>query len=608
MPVQFIPNSFGPKTPHSEKLVAKWLKEDVNASKFTVYHSHGLGAHEHVLNSNDFKKKKPHGEIDFVILVPPCGVVTVEVKGDQISRSDGRWRQRGTCYDKFINDPTAQMIGNQHEFLKNLKGRLSNNADRNNIRVAGLVIFPKTAQCPPAQDIECNPWEVVSFSEIQKYGISGCILRALKLTGDALGDSSRQMPPPGLMARIKSVIRRDFDLPVSSIVMREEEKQRRIELTQQQYQFLSVVDANGKALVSGSAGTGKTLLALEFAKREILDGRNVGLFCFNKLLGSWLERHADTLHGQLSQHNIGEITAGTFQSWMHKIVHKNNDLKTLFQQEVNRRGIKSRWEILNQCAALALQENKKKFDTLIIDEMQDFQDISWFPLLDSSLEGGWKDGRWSLFGDYSRQSIAVNANTIDEAGLEEDLRGFGAYPVKLPLNINCRNTKRIAEMTAALTKLEDKNYKIQGPDGERVDRGYFRNEKQQVEKIQEFYLKYLNEEFKPEEIVLLWDSSSGSSDFYKSAASLGMKLVDWGQNQISKGEIQSTSIQKFKGLEADAVIVCNIHAMSEASLQQKLYVAMTRARSRLALILHETLKERADKLIANYYLEQLNAK
>lgn len=298
MPIEFIPTSFHRGTPHSEKLVAEWLKADPQASGFTVYHSHGLGAHERKHGPKKSQGKKPHGEIDFVILVPPAGVVTVEVKGDEISRSQGQWHQRGNGYSNDIDDPTAQMVNNQHKFMHDLLERLDGTEERKALRVAGLVLFPKTAYCPSTEDIECNPWEVASYEEYKKYGIAGCIERALKLTTDAIGGRN-EPPPPGLMNKVKSVLRRDFDLPVSSLAMREEEDRKRIELTEQQYQFLSVVDANDRALVIGGAGTGKTLLALEFAKREILEGRDVGLFCFNKLLGNWLEGQAGNLRTSL---------------------------------------------------------------------------------------------------------------------------------------------------------------------------------------------------------------------------------------------------------------------------------------------------------------------
>ena len=81
----------------------------------------------------------------------------------------------------------------------------------------------------------------------------------------------------------------------------------------------------------------------------------------------------------------------------------------------------------------------------------------------------------------------------------------------------------------------------------------------------------------------------------------GLNLCDWTENNLHQTVIQSVSIQRFKGLEADAVIVCNLQGLSDFVLQQKLYVAMTRARSRLALILPQYLKDKVDDLMSSYF-------
>ena len=407
------------------------------------------------------------------------------------------------------------------------------------------------------------------------------------------------------MSRVKSVIRADFDLPVSPIVLREEEEKRRTELTEQQYQFLSVVEANGKAFVEGGAGTGKTLLALEFAKRELLQGRSVGLFCYNNLLGHWLKGQCDALQENIGEEKIGSLFVGTFQSWLRSVVHNNSEVKTLMDQEILFRGDQHFWEILDECAAFAIEDLEPKFDTVIIDEMQDFQNPAWLPLIDKCLALGLKDGRWALFGDYSRQAIYTErGNTFGADELQNELHGYGAYSVRVPLTLNCRTTRRIVDMTRALTSCDWASPNGLGPAGERVQRLYHRTSGEQFEKVQAVYDKFLNEKFEPNEIVLLWDSMSGSDEFEERAHLAGLNLCDWAGDKLDQGVIQSASIQRFKGLEADAVIVCNLQGLSDLAIQQKLYVAMTRAGSRLALILPHHLKDKVDDLMSEYFRGQ----
>ncbi len=606
MPIQFIPNTFGPETPHSEKLVADWLKEDRRASRYTVYHSHGLGAHERIHGSTSRGWIKPHGQIDFVVLVPPVGIVTVEVKGDEVSRKSGVWHQKGNGYSQKIDDPIAQMVSNQHKLRERLSTKLKEPADIQVLTFAGLVIFPKTDHCPEEIEIESNEWEIASFAEIQKYGISGCIERALDRTKRILKKKSYS-PPPGLMSRVKSVVRADFDLPVSPIVLRKEEERRRTELTEQQYQFLSVVEANGKAFVEGGAGTGKTLLALEFTKRELIQGRNVALFCYNNLLGHWLKDQCDVLQENIGKENLGSLFVGTFQSWLRTVVHGNSAIKTLMDQEFLSRGNQHFWEILDECASLAIEDLEPKFDTVIIDEMQDFQNPAWLSLIDKCLAFGLKDGRWALFGDYSRQAIfSERENVFGADELQRELYGYGAYSVRVPLTLNCRNTVRIVEMTRALTSFDWASANELAPEGKRVQRLYYRSSEEQFEKVQTVHAKFLDEKFDPNDVVLLWDATSGTDQFEERARLAGLNICEWTGDSLHQTAIQSASIQRFKGLEADAVIVCNLQGLSDFVIQQKLYVAMTRARSQLALILPHHLKDKVDDLMSAYFGGQIN--
>ena len=54
----------------------------------------------------------------------------------------------------------------------------------------------------------------------------------------------------------------------------------------EQYAALDAMQDNQAALFTGPAGSGKTLLAMEAARRETAQGRTGRLLCFNRLPGS----------------------------------------------------------------------------------------------------------------------------------------------------------------------------------------------------------------------------------------------------------------------------------------------------------------------------------
>ena len=68
-----IPAVYGQKTPVSERKIFERLHKDPGCRDWTVFHS--LGLSETAIG--------PHGEIDFVVLVPGHGVICLEVKGGE---------------------------------------------------------------------------------------------------------------------------------------------------------------------------------------------------------------------------------------------------------------------------------------------------------------------------------------------------------------------------------------------------------------------------------------------------------------------------------------------------------------------------------------------
>ena len=61
-------------------------------------------------------------------------------------------------------------------------------------------------------------------------------------------------------------------------------------LRDQQKPVLELAALNERVVVGGAAGTGKTLIAMEVARRAAERGRRIGLVCFNQLVGDWMRQ------------------------------------------------------------------------------------------------------------------------------------------------------------------------------------------------------------------------------------------------------------------------------------------------------------------------------
>ena len=72
-----------------------------------------------------------------------------------------------------------------------------------------------------------------------------------------------------------------------------------------------------------------------------------------------------------------------------------------------------------------MERDEPPFDVLVMDEAQDLLGPGDLPLVDPTIPGGLGGGRWSMFGDFTRQSL-YNRNRGDRNGDPvADLRAYG---------------------------------------------------------------------------------------------------------------------------------------------------------------------------------------
>ena len=111
-------------------------------------------------------------------------------------------------------------------------------------------------------------------------------------------------------------------------------ERRLLRLTEEQYYLLDLLGGNARCLFEGAAGTGKTLLALEFARRCSRSGDRVLLICFNRLLGDWF---ANEIRATATGMNV---TAGRFYKCLRDAI-VSSAIAAEFQvaeQQSHRRG------------------------------------------------------------------------------------------------------------------------------------------------------------------------------------------------------------------------------------------------------------------------------
>ncbi len=221
------------------------------------------------------------GETDFIIAHPTLGILVLEVKGGCI-RYDGALAQ-WYSNDIPIKDPVLQARESKHSLLKKLKG-LPEWQNRW-ITVGYAVAFPDvevTRALLPALP------EPLVLDAPAMTNTLAWVRRALEYwhTHDrqagAIGERGMHL--------LQDILSPSWELrpPLRFAVQREEEEIHR--LTEEQFYILDLLQGQRKALIVGCAGSGKTTLAREQARRLGSQGFR-GLFtCFNRLLAEHLQR------------------------------------------------------------------------------------------------------------------------------------------------------------------------------------------------------------------------------------------------------------------------------------------------------------------------------
>ena len=364
-------------------------------------------------------------------------------------------------------------------------------------------------------------------------------------------------------------------------------------LTEEQYAALDMLEKEPRCLFGGAAGTGKTLLALEYARRAGRDGSKVLFVCFNLLPGKWLHQKTEDMKG---------VTAGPWYEFAKKTIMGSNmddSLKNDFEEqerELWRKGKEGKDKLFDEVYPLYYGQSipEPPFDVLVVDEAQDMAKTGILNSLDLSVRGGLAGGRWAMFGDPTQKILYDGAVKPDEI-----LPQYKTNFVRERLTLNCRNTRRIAEKTAALTGFEKSPSIPNQETGFPVERRYWKTPSDLLQSLESRIDRLTTREKVPvQNIVVLSPYTLQKSKLFDVEKISGFPLMNISSAQNSAGEtdLKFSNIRTFKGLESQVVIIVDIDKIDDKQ-QSLLYVAMSRARSLLILMIHENIREAVESHI-----------
>lgn len=563
---RMIPSVISPEVKsNAERRIFEWLRDDPETEGWVVLHSLGIANHRTVL----------YGEIDFFVIAPRLGVFALEVKGGRVKRENGVWYFTNK-YNKTSSKkrgPFEQANDGVFSLFDSIKKKCGANNALSKLLFGAGVMFPDIVF--QADDMEGEQWQV--FDQNDGKNVSGFIKRLAKnsrrkweeMYGPMCED---KVPDAKAVRELANVLRGDFDkvVSISTLIMYAEESL--ISLTKEQLKCLDQIEDNSRCLIQGSAGTGKTLLAIEEVKKSVTNGEKVAFFCYNTLLGNWLKSYFDAMNEELRPAFVG-----TFHSFMYQTAN-SGDLTIHYPQDGNMQ--KFYREEMPLIALEAIEKKDIIFDKIVVDEAQDLLNSDYLDVMDLILKGGITRGKWSMFGDFAMQAIySGNGNPDEMKELLEDRTSF----IKYKLKINCRNTKPIGEEIKCITGFDNSNYLWTKVDGPPVNYFTYKDEEEQKEKLETLLQKLLTDKIDAAMITILSPVKRENSV----VSLLNSNKIREYKPEL-KNDISFSTIQAYKGLENTIIILTDIDTFEHDKV---MYVGLSRART--ALYVFET--EKADK-------------
>ena len=506
--------------------------------EWEVFHSVGWVSRNKERGADD-------GEIDFVIAHHERGVLCLEVKGGGVQCQHGEWYGIHDGKRERIRDPFAQAVDHTHDLRRKLGGMAAKGGGE--LLIGHALAFPDITVHQLALAPDAPPELIVDRNGMKD--IEAPIERAFAYHRPA---GAKQVGPGANgMRKLREILAPEIriEVPMAERFLDEEEKL--ITLTNDQALLLQRHGREMRMVVTGPAGSGKTMLAVERAKRVAAKGNDVLFVCFNRRLRDHLRKaekdsgiYFNTFHGLcFALAKRAEVPLSVDSGGPYDQAYFNEELPLALLSAVEKLG--------------------PQYDALFVDEAQDLSN-DWLDALTATLRDPDEALIWLFMDDNQR----VYENRLDVPA------GFRHFD----LIHNCRNTQAIHREVMKKYEGEVEPEAI-GPEGRDVVLIQTDDQPAAVQAVVADLCD--NEEIAPQDVVVL--SSHGIER--SAVAEAGCGSYEFVDEPRPVGKfIRFASIRGFKGLESPVVVLCELEDLDDETIDQQLYVGFSRARNHCVVV------------------------
>lgn len=489
-------------------------------------------------------------ETDFVIFNKRLGIICLEAKAGQVHYENGYWLY-GNGEPMHNGGPFNQAASNKWKLMKYFE----------NHRFSSILG-------------KCKFLHAVWFPSISETDVRGMVLptesdKVLIMTKEALADPQPYLEKifalelPGkketsltdaeINRILKEILCPQFNVFPSVTFESDLKKIVFHRLLEEQSGILNFLSEQKTAVINGAAGTGKTMIAVEKAQRHASAGEKVLFLCYNVQLKNYLSEN-------YANENIDYYTISGLACKLCNTATPDYDK------------LKSKLEDLYVFDSFP-------YSHVVIDEGQDFG-------MDAVEETGIIEIIKSIITDVKPEnaSFYIFYDKLQLIQAQKIPQYISDADCKLTLYRNCRNTENIA--TTSLAPISERKPKlIDGcVKGVPAKLHFCENDESVKGKI-DLIIDMLNGQGVKDIVILTCKTENTSV------------LSEYINNGIYRNKYRFSTCRKFKGLEADAVILIDVSSDTFENENSLIYyVGTSRARLWLDIITTMNNEECTDVL------------
>jgi hypothetical protein len=531
----------------SERQVFRRLEREL-PEDWAVLHSLGLANHQFKL----------WGEADFVV-ISTKGIFVLEVKGGDVACENGVW-SFGTPGTTNYYSKNESPFKQAKDAMFALRKVLEERPGYRDLLVGYGVVMPQAVFASEGPEIEQG---VLLDHRTFARPLTFYIGRLCRFWDDTFKEKhgvSRRSPSRAEIREIRTLLRPDTGSTLSLGSFLNGLEEELIQLTNRQIQVSRGMDNNPRTIITGRAGTGKTVLAIDRVVRLARSGYSVLYVCFNKLLA----RHVEA--SLVGKPGSDRIRVRHLHGLMRDAIVEAGMIGRLDTARVSDTELYGRvFPELFVEAAMVVEPPSA--EVLVIDEAQDVLTIGNLDALDLLVRDGLRQGRWSLFLDPLQNIYAQDADAA-MAVLRE--AGYASYE----LYENCRNTKQVATQASIVSGID---MAMEGAvDGPACDCIFYADREDCISKLGAEVRRLCASDVEPRDLVVLSTRRRDKSLIAGIDTIGGLRVHELaeGSDDMALG---FATVHAFKGLERKVVLAIDLDEIGAEAQALLHYAGLSRA-------------------------------